>query len=418
MTSLASLVIAGDVDAVRARVQESPEDIIAPFNGALGGAAVHYAAYQCRTDMLQLMLRALPTAAVAPGSRDAMTPLHHAARSRKRLDGGLLLRQTCEILLDTAPHAVSVASSTGWTPLHLAVHEDNHVVAEVLVRRGASVMALDNEASTPLHFVQSPDMARLLLAAGAQPVALNADNETPLHAAFNSDEDYPCQRTVEFLASAAPAALLSTDRFGYTPLHRAVYNSCHDVLRLFVDLAPAAVTMALENGETPLHLLSYDSEWNPALGTVVDVLSAAAGVVDQDGRTPLELALSEGSLRLAAELVRLGPAEAVLRAIGRQLDDCTRWPTVLPQMLPLYRSFLLAPGRLPLSGRLWDRVPNVPFLDLSFVGLALQSGGVEQAAYVVRRLVRPDADRLRAILLSLNRFDVPCYVLDLVLPLC
>ncbi|MCD5327950.1 ankyrin repeat domain-containing protein [Chromobacterium piscinae] len=92
-----------------------------------------------------------------------------------------------ELLLDAGAkvNVVSNASPIGsvqkGTPLHYAVFNDNPEVAELLIKRGANINAIDANRRTPLHYAEarSQKMAAILLQNGANPEMRDRWKETP-----------------------------------------------------------------------------------------------------------------------------------------------------------------------------------------------------------------------------------------------
>ena len=90
---------------------------------------------------------------------------------------------------------VSVLSSDGWTPLHLAAYFGKQETAQALLNRGAEVNARSTNPmrNTPLHAAAAgrhTGIAKLLLDRGAAVSARQEGGWTPLHAAAqNGDID-------------------------------------------------------------------------------------------------------------------------------------------------------------------------------------------------------------------------------------
>jgi len=84
------------------------------------------------------------------------------------------------------PGAVNVGEADGTTPLHWATDRDDLTTAELLVRAGADVKAVNRYGVTPLYSAAVNGNARiieLLLDAGAAADTLLPEGETPLMAA-------------------------------------------------------------------------------------------------------------------------------------------------------------------------------------------------------------------------------------------
>lgn len=86
------------------------------------------------------------------------------------------------ILLNHGAQINMVHTSTGETPLHLAVRNGWFVVTQMLIRRGADVNAKNVEGNTPLHyacFKSQWKIAELLLRNGADPTVNNCRLVSP-----------------------------------------------------------------------------------------------------------------------------------------------------------------------------------------------------------------------------------------------
>jgi ankyrin repeat protein len=98
-----------------------------------------------------------------------------------------------EALLTGNRSLVSVMSSDGWTPLHLAAHFGRTEAARTLINKGADVSARSANAlaNMPLHAAaagRSVPVAKLLLDCGASANARQNGGWTPLHAAAQSGD--------------------------------------------------------------------------------------------------------------------------------------------------------------------------------------------------------------------------------------
>jgi len=76
------------------------------------------------------------------------------------------------------------------TPLHTAAECGDTELARYLLRRGTKATATDVHGSTPLHFAESPSVARLLIANGADVEAKNFNGKSPLTAAVEGSTRY------------------------------------------------------------------------------------------------------------------------------------------------------------------------------------------------------------------------------------
>lgn len=123
---------AGDVDRVRALVDEHPEVLA---EKGPGGIPLPLAAlYHGREDLARLLL-------------DLGAPLHvHAAAALGRVDA-------LAAMLDRRQASVRDRSADGWTPLHLAAYFGRRAAVTLLIERGADLRARSANAmeNTPLH---------------------------------------------------------------------------------------------------------------------------------------------------------------------------------------------------------------------------------------------------------------------------
>ncbi|MFM1652048.1 ankyrin repeat domain-containing protein [Brevibacillus sp. B_LB10_24] len=96
--------------------------------------------------------------------------------------------------LETAPELLDSFSHDGWTPLHLAAHFGNALIARHLLSCGADVNIRSRNSlnNIPLHAAvagKSPyKLAELLLASGAEVNAKQQGGYTPLHEAVINED--------------------------------------------------------------------------------------------------------------------------------------------------------------------------------------------------------------------------------------
>ena len=142
-------------------------------------------------------------------------------------------------LLDEHPARTNARSGDGWTPLHLAGFFGQREVAELLLKRGASLTAISGgaEKNQPLHAALAgacdPAIVRSLVAHGADVNAAAAANYTPLHVAASRGN----AELVRFLVAsgARPGAKMDD---GKTPADLARDRGHPEVGGLLDTLAP------------------------------------------------------------------------------------------------------------------------------------------------------------------------------------
>jgi ankyrin repeat protein len=86
----------------------------------------------------------------------------------------------------------NVKGPDGYTPLHIAAHENYSELAKVLLESGADPNAPNNGGHTPLHaaaYRGHLNVASLLLEHGADPCITNKDGDIPLVTARKRREE-------------------------------------------------------------------------------------------------------------------------------------------------------------------------------------------------------------------------------------
>lgn len=162
-----------------------------------------------------------------------------------------------EVLVDYIDEAsLNERNSYGQSALHLAVRRDRVEVCKILIHEGAEVNAKDKEWNTPLHFsYRSYELSELLLQNGALVDSENMELLRPIHLAAEDGNAHVCKLLIEHGASLAM-------REGKTPLHCAAEDGHRNTCEIL-----------LENG-------------------------AFINALDEDGFTPLDLAMRRGHVRV------------------------------------------------------------------------------------------------------------------------
>ncbi|MFF5083454.1 ankyrin repeat domain-containing protein [Actinoplanes sp. NPDC000266] len=200
--------------------------------GWMGETALHAAAAAGSTGAVRMLLGAGATARARRDNGD--TPLHRAATGEI---AALLIEAAREVTPDQH-------NEHGQTPLHCARDRE---VTEVLLRRGASLLARDSFGRTPLHDAGA-EKARTLLDAGAQVDARDNFGETPLHRALRTGDT----ALVELLLTEGADPAVRDER-GRSPLHLARQLGLRQPAASSAALAepPAVAQKALRVGRDP-----------------------------------------------------------------------------------------------------------------------------------------------------------------------
>ncbi|HEX2047260.1 MAG TPA: ankyrin repeat domain-containing protein [Acidimicrobiales bacterium] len=173
MATIFESIKAGDIDAVRAAVEEDPAG--AASRDENGRSAVRAALYAQKQDIADIVLEAKPELdvfdAAAVGDVDRLTEL-----------------------LDADADLISSYSEDGYTPLHFAAFFARGSAVRLLLDRGADVGAVSrNEMEVqPLHSAvaaNAREVVAALLLAGADVNARQHGGYTPLMAAEQHDDE-------------------------------------------------------------------------------------------------------------------------------------------------------------------------------------------------------------------------------------
>jgi ankyrin repeat protein len=228
---------------------------------------------------------------------DAPFPLYFASL------GGFY--DLAELLVGKHPEHINSRGGDMLTPLVAALRGKHFRIAELLHRHGAKVDVLDDNERTPLRVAcraEDLDIVQWLLNHGANVNIQNGELWTPLHSAAGVGRLEILKILIEHNAD-----IHMRTNLGKSPLHLAATfaeNFQHDHVDLVqVLLECGADPNARDNySSTPLH---HSSWWQkgednlPRMGTVEGTRlllkhGAIIDAEDDEGRTPLQLALEHG----------------------------------------------------------------------------------------------------------------------------
>ncbi|XP_023314785.1 ankyrin-3-like [Trichogramma pretiosum] len=275
----------------------------------------HVACMYGREDVVEKFLRlgderGQPLQLDAMRDNEGKTPLYHAVSNGHDRIYEELLRRGAD------PNS---ADAQGRAALYNLCHV--HVIERFLelcdkFDRRVRIDARDNEGNTPLHWAvhdnHKKEVAELLLRLGVDPTLVNAEGTTALHVvcARYNDDFYPSM-LLEYVKEKWKSTYVNAeDDKSNTPLHLALDNNHRKVVEWLIRQGADPTTANIE-GSTPLHVVCtrYNDDFYPSmLLEYVDEKSKPLFVNAQDneGNTPLHLALDYNRTRLAEWLMRNG----------------------------------------------------------------------------------------------------------------
>jgi|APGre2960657444_1045066.scaffolds.fasta_scaffold01936_8 hypothetical protein len=207
----------------------------------------------------------------------------------------------------------------------LAAAEDSDFagVCEAL-KKGADPQASTPSSWTPLHYAAAKgreDITRVLLNAGAKPEVTTDVGRRPLHWAARNGHSEVCRYLLN--AGAKIDAASSPDDCLCTPLHLAAQLGKVTTVRLLLECG-ASVLRVHAGGSTPLHDVARGGHVHCAALLLAKRGVAIVDLQDEQGLTPLHVAVAAGELGMVRLLVQHG-ANLELKSIGgRTPADCAK----------------------------------------------------------------------------------------------
>ncbi|KER22832.1 hypothetical protein T265_14770, partial [Opisthorchis viverrini] len=221
-------------------------------------------------------------------------PALHIAAKKNDIHSATLLLNNPEVNVDHA-------STSGFTPLHIAAHYGNSGIAKLLLQRGANVNYAAKNSITPLHIASKwgkNELVEQLLSCGAEIDARTRDGLSPLHCAARSGH----RDVVETLLKAGANVGLKTKN-ELTPLHMCAQGDHEKVARLLLRAGanPDAITV---DYLTPLHVAAHCGSVNVALALLEAQCNVNARALN--GFTALHIASKKSKKDVVELLVKHG----------------------------------------------------------------------------------------------------------------
>lgn len=104
-------------------------------------------------------------------------------------------------LLESGADVNATSNSTGWSVMHEVAANWNEIVAEYLIKRGATIHLKDEEGRTPLHVAASTNHTEMVVCLIEHGAGLEerttVELQTPLHHATRNDAVEALQTLIE-----------------------------------------------------------------------------------------------------------------------------------------------------------------------------------------------------------------------------
>ena len=241
----------GSPELVRAYISHPSADYF--VKGKYGYIAFHLAAELDKNELVEVILEFAKRSECSCNQQgafwlcakddDDLTPLHVAARSGSARSLDTMIAHAQDIGYPVEK-ILAFLDEENSTPLHSAVGAGYTEVVEVLMKYGASPIAMKGNQPSPLHQAAFLGSISVLKALGKhctldQLEILNSNGRSPLHVAAFSSRNVECVQY--FIDRGCDVNCRANDSCGSTPLIAAVSSG-----------ALASVKVLLQNGANPL----------------------------------------------------------------------------------------------------------------------------------------------------------------------
>ncbi len=232
---------------------------------------------------------------------DGGTALHTAVQRGEATTVKLLLENGIDL---------EVVNEQGDTALLLALWQSSEQaigITKTLLDKGSDLMVRNHSGWTPLHLaVESgtPDLVKMILSYDLEVDAPDHAGATPLMlvAGWNSFNCVPISR--QLIESGANVN--ATNDKGSTPLMSASLYGSLEMVQLFIERG-ADVLSRNRLGRTALHMvLSRTAGMKQEIISILINAQIDVEAKDDDGRSPLGIALKRGTLTIARQLLEHG----------------------------------------------------------------------------------------------------------------
>ena len=291
----------GHIDTVRALIKVG---ISVDDTDRLHMSALHHAMGMSNLNIAQELL----SSGADPMLQDAMlwTPLHYAARNDEAFSE-LLFKYKAD---------PQICGHFGWTPFHVAVKHGKADVMEVLWKAAPTVIRRSsNIGRTPLHFAHNePEATEWLLAHDVEVDEKDESGQTSLMTAAQAG----CGEVIGLLLSHHADPQLC-GIFGKTALHYAAEEGSVSVAQRLLEKDVSIINYLDSKQRLALHIAIQREKLGFAGTLLLRQPHIDIDLQNQDGNTPLLLAISAGS-RMQGFLqliIEAGPDTELRNKVGQ-----------------------------------------------------------------------------------------------------
>lgn len=225
------------------------------------------------------------------------------------IDSGEGQKELADALISGGAN-INIADNSGQTPFTLAVNQNQFEIVALMAKTGIDLDAVlyKNKTYSALMLaveMKSVELARVLIEAGADVnFMIQETHDSCLYKAI-----YHKQKDIVEMLISTGADVNLHNLFQDTPLSKATVDSSGKDLEIADILLKAGAdinAVVAENGRTPLHLAVMKSD--SLLDSFHFLLDkgAATNIYDNDGHTPLTLAVLHNKIEAVKGLVEAG----------------------------------------------------------------------------------------------------------------